>query len=448
MTEIGLLGAAILVATLAFHLWRGVFYDGFETWMSFSFLTLFAIIGLYIYDYARMPADTRQYFLPIEDYSALLFFAAAFVVTVTLAEYVGKILAVRAKHYQQGRLPDPIFLQLAVVLFVIGALGMVAVIASSGGFVNKYSAVHGAATNFSSAYIYQLPQSLFTACFIFQFYRLTRGNLKKYMLVLLILGMAFLFFDAFTQGKRGNTIRFALLALLPYVISGALTRSKKIIAMVLVVVAILFLNFLPYLRQATSLATIGNLSQMVSSLSELSDKSTEATVRLALEGKHVVFAANTLAGAIEANAPNYGARWIFPFINLVPRAVWPDKPSRYDMGATTYDMLAVSSGIVIPSGSHTGGMVESFIEWGYFVGFFWFGFGAVGGYLRRRTHQTRDLLSATLLFGYYSAYVQFVLQDTVAGILFMLFVIGPFVACYKLLQIMPRRTVRSAIIRT
>lgn len=436
----GILGILLLCVCGARLIYSGIARRGFDTWMSFSFLTFLAVMGLYVYDFLRMPANVRWYFVTSEEYSTLLLFSGIFVLIVMAGESAGRRFGASSSrqcvHVERPRL----YLQIAVLLFGVGAVAMAAFISQSGGFAAKYSAVHGAGANFTTAYLYRLPLSLFTAVFVFMVHRLSGRKMTTTLKILMIFGALFLFFDAFTQGKRGNTIRFILLTVVPFYLYGYLTRARQLPALVLLGVALVFLNFLPYLRQATSLATIGNFGEMLRRLPELVDKSDRAGgPAVLLEGKHAIFAANTLQGGVNIYEPNYGERWIFPIVNLIPRAIWPDKPSRYDMGTSTYQIFESSDTFFIPSGSHTGGMVESFLEWGYLVVGFWFLFGCIGGYLLKRARRVQGYFTSTMLFGYYSFYVQFLLQDTVAGILFWMFTVGPFLFLCGLFSILPRR---------
>ncbi|MEQ8262162.1 hypothetical protein [Pseudohaliea sp.] len=436
----GLLGIQLLCFAGIFLFYRGLAGRGFETWMSFSFLTFIAVIGLYVYDFLRMPGYMRWYFITPDEYSILLLLSGIFVLCVMAGEYAGRRMVARKKvHVEKPRL----YLQIAALLFFVGAVGMAVFISQSGGFLAKYSATHGASANFTTAYIYRLPLSLFTAIFILMIHRLSGRSISRTLKLLMVFGAVFLFFDAFTQGKRGNTIRFVLLILVPFYVYGYLTRARQLPALLLLGTAMVLLNFLPYLRQATSLSTLGNFTEVVRNLPELSDK-TGREMRVYLEGKHVIFAANTLSGAMERYDPNYGVRWTFPIVNLIPRAVWADKPSRYDMGTTTYQVFDSTEDFFIPSGSHTGGMVESFIEWGLFVVFFWFFFGFIGGYLLKHVRQYRGYFLSVMLFGYYSFYVQFLLQDTVAGLLFWIFTVGPFLVFCGLSALLPRSRAASA----
>ena len=437
------IGVFLLGTCLLYLVHKAVFRDGFRTWLSLPFITLMGCTLLYVFDYLRMPVDARDLFISAKNYASLILFMGLFVSLTLLGDLFGTSFAKRklARASLHGQKPDSkrFYLRLGIALFLIGSLAMAAFISTSGGFTVKYSAVHGSASNFSTAYLYRLPISLYTACFILLVSKFKFKNVPLAVLLVIAACLAFLLFDAVTQGKRGDLIRYALLIIIPLFLFGHLRKTRQVPAILAIGCLALFLNYAPYLRQATSLGTLGNFDQVLKSLPDVTDKSREARIRISQEGKHVVFASNALAGAVEYNQPNYGYRWMFPFINLVPRAIWPDKPSRYDMGYTTYDMLADDSPFSMPSGSHTGGMVESFIEWGYFVLPIWFLFGLTGGYLLETSTRSRSIHSCVLLFGFYNFYVHFLLQDTVAGILFLMYSLGPYFALRLILSLAPTR---------
>jgi uncharacterized membrane protein len=433
MTILSYALVAIFLALLIGFLCRGE-----RVWLSFTFIGLLGILGLYVFDLARMPADVRWVLIDPLAYEKLLILSLGFILFFGVGEYIG---------YTNGyRRPIPIdavrylgsWAQLAMVLLVIGIFGQVLFIQSSGGFMNVYGSAHGSGGNYSSAYIYRLYHSIFTSAVILMAFLVSGQKMSRVMRIILCIALVVLFFELFTQGKRSGTIRFVLVFLVPLILLGVLTKKRKIQLIAFVSVALVFLIALPYIRFALALTT---LEQLGSALREFTQQANTYTDNVTLwhEGKHVAFATIVITGSLEATDNNYGSRWLFPFINLVPRAFWPDKPFRYDFAEDFYDVSGNVSSIIVPKGSYPGGIPESFSEWWFFVLVVWFLMGLILGFLRGHAQAKKTIFSITLTYAAAVSFVHFILQDTIQAIFSLMFLIGPFMLLAGVFKILPRR---------
>ncbi|OOY25883.1 hypothetical protein BMI91_05710 [Thioclava sediminum] len=417
--------------------------QGRRTWLSFSFLGLMAVLGLYGYDLSRIPADVRWFFITPEGYEMVLILSLAFVVLFGLGEWIG---------YTAGyRNPVPVntvthrqsWVQLAIVLFFIGLAGQVIFVQSSGGFGAFYGSAHGSGANFSSAYIYRLFHSSFTAAVILLIFYLRGATLSRKAKAVLVLALIALAFDLVTQGKRGGVIRFALLVAVPLIGLEALTPKRLVLLFGGVLAALAFLVVLPYIRFALNLSNIAELGTAFSELSAKMNNYTDGDT-LRTGGKYAVFATLVVQGALEATDHNFGSRWLFPFINLIPRAIWPDKPLRYDFGIDFYDVTNSTSNVLIPKGSYPGGIPESFTEWSWAVLVVWFIMGLVFGWVRGHAVAKKTMMALVVYYAVSVSFVQFMLQDTIQAIFSFIFLVGPFLVLVGIFKLLPRRKADGA----
>ena len=399
-----------------------------------------AIIGLYGYDLFRMPADLRWLFISPEGFEMLLILSLAFVVLFGLGERTGYIAGYRNPVAGKRVLYKQFWLQLAIVLFFIGLIGQLIFVQSSGGFISFYGSAHGSGGNFSSAYIYRLYHSSFTASLILLIFFLRGAKLSQIGKAVLLLALITLLFDLVTQGKRGGVIRFAVMFALPLVVLDVLTPKRLVLLLSGMLAAIAFVIVLPYIRFALSLSNFDELGGALSNLPALMDNYTDSFT-LRTEGKHAVFATLVVEGGLEATSHNFGSRWLFPFLNLIPRQIWPSKPPRYEFGIDFYDVANNSSDIVIPKGSYPGGIPESFTEWSWAVFVVWFIMGLALGWVRGHAMAKKTVMGIVIYYAVLVSFAFFILQDTIQAIFSFIFLVGPFLVSVGIFKLLPRSKV-------
>ncbi len=362
-------------------------------------------VGLYVASYYFVSSDDREAFMTVDGYFNLLLLAAlaeyAFWIGFTLGNGTETPRS-RPFHGQTARC-------YALALIGIGFVAQTAFIVKSGGFAAFYGAPHGAggAWASTSAYLYSLSGFMFVAmCLLWAM--LVRAGLRG-----LLARMAFLAaliysaFTAFAFGNRGDTIRlFLLLALPPLFLAGRMRVRRGTILLATAVTMTAVLLF-PYLRGALYLGAEKSLVQAVGDL--LVDEAVSPG-RSKVSGQELFYAAAVVEAASEQEGYDFGYAWIYPFINLIPRAWWPDKPYHSDWSINRRQLVQQYAGWTVAGGAATTGIADAFLDFSWFSIVVWLIFGWWGGVIWRRATTTNCAIDVACLWAFLVMAVYFVTQ--------------------------------------
>lgn len=418
------LNIGLLLALLATFL-RG-YRSGAINWTRCSFLASFSVVGLYIFDNFRIPSRIRSAFYSEIDYHYLLALSFLFILSLILGEFIGQkayasrqrrrdvsvrktMTADRHEEFHQ-------YLLAAFILLVIGIAAKVIFVQVSGGFASMYGAAHGEGKIFTTAYLYKMPEILFSA---FSLFLILRFRYRKYFKfrhsMALFCLLAFLLFDAVVGSSRGDLLRIALALIIPIVTYRSLSMLQKNRLLIVGSLAVMAMVLAPYVRNSVYLGSDLSFVDAVSTADVLSVRDDYSTGHVYLEGKHTIFAANIVGAVVSDPQPNFGFRWVFPIVNLVPRTLWPDKPYRYEWVYDFYDSYSDYSRVPMPSGAYPGGMVTSFSEFWILAPLIWIAMGCLGAIIRSRALSTKNVKDTILFYAFSVAFVQFLLQDFIQG---------------------------------
>jgi hypothetical protein len=157
-------------------------------------------------------------------------------------------------------------------------------------------------------------------------------------------------------------------------------------------------------------------------------------------GHELFYAAAVVEAASEQRTHDYGVRWIHPFLNLVPRAWWPDKPYVSDWSIHSGHLVEQHAGWTVASGAATTGVADAFLGFSWFGIAVWLAFGWWGGVIWARATTTESVLDVACLWAFLVMTVYFVTQGYDAAWHAWLFGMVPI---WFLSLLMPATTARS-----
>lgn len=373
----------------------------------FSPMTLVAggFAGLYVASYYLVRDHDRDAFLTVDAYLGLLLLA----VLACYAFWAGMILGRAAAPSREQLFHAPTVRWYAVALIGTGLAAQAAFIAKSGGFLAYYGAPHGAGGAWAetSAYLYSLSHFMFPAmCLLYGLW--VREALPGWSApTAVIAALLYSAFEAFAFGNRGDTIRlFLLLFLPPLFLAGRVRvrRSTILLAATAVLTAVLLF---PHVRDAVHL---GAEKSLVQAVSEVFAEEAVGLGHAKVTGHELFYAATLVEAASEQSAYHYGFGWVYPFVNLVPRAWWPDKPYGKDWAVSRARLVQEHAGWVVAGGASTTGVADAFLAFSWFSIAVWLAFGWWGGALWARAAATDSVLDIATLWAFLMILVYFVNQ--------------------------------------
>jgi hypothetical protein len=303
----------------------------------------------------------------------------------------------------------------AVALIGIGFAAQAAFIARSGGFLAYYGAPHGSAGAWAdtSAYLYSLSLFMFPAmCLLCGL--LVRHGLPGWSApIALLAAVLYSAFDAFVFGSRGDTIRLFLLLLLPSLfLAGRVRAVRRLRILLATAVAMTAVLLYPHVRDAVHLGAEKSLVQAVSEVFAQPAVSLDPS---RMTGHELFYAAAVIEAASARDAYDYGFRWAYPFVNLVPRAWWPDKPYAPEWSIDRARLVQQHAGWVVAGGASTTGVADAFLAFSWLSVAVWLAFGWWGGAIWARATAANGVLDVACLWAFLMIAVYFVNQGYIAA---------------------------------
>jgi hypothetical protein len=367
-------------------------------------------VGLYIASYRFVDDHDRDAFLTVDGYLSLLLLA----VLACYAFWSGFLLGRSAASPRQRPCHDQTVRWYALALIGVGFAAQVAFIARSGGLSAFYGAPHGAGGAWAdtSAYLYALSSFMFAAmCLLCALF--VRQGLPG-LFAPMIFGAALIYsaVQAFVFGNRGDTIRLFLLLLLPPLFLAGRVRVRRRTILLATTVAVTAVLLFPYLREALYPGAEKPLAQAVGQIF------VEDAVGLSdanVTGHELFYAAALVEAAAEQDAYHYGFGWIYPFVNLVPRAWWPDKPYGSEWSINRARLVQQHAGWTVAGGAAATGIADAFFAFSRFSIAVWLAFGWWGGMIWARAASTDSVIDVASLWAFLMIAVYFVSQGFAAA---------------------------------
>lgn len=280
----------------------------------------------------------------------------------------------------------------AVIIFLAGTAAYAYFIGASGGIAQYYSG-HGKG-NFRdvSGYVYEMRYFIFAALLLFSLlYR--RGALGPRHKVLLFGTAVFLAGDAWFTVQRGSWIRIGIITAAAIALSRpSPTRQgdRSLAAIVMRLfglgaicsLAILLVLLSPSLRGHTdwSRATVSNQVDTFWDLVDSGKVLRRAAGGSTLdEGNELAVAVASVEARDRTGEWDGGIKWLYPFLNFVPRGMWPDKPKWDDFSLSLTRTMARGSHWVPPTGAAETGVADSYFRFVWGAPLFWMLLGVLLG---------------------------------------------------------------------
>jgi hypothetical protein len=377
-------------------------------------------VGLYVASYYFVDGHDRDAFLTADGYLGLLLVA----VLACYGFWAGFILGSGAATPRRHPFHQQTAVWYATALIGIGFAGQAAFIAKSGGFLAFYGAPHGAGGAWAdtSAYLHSLSNFMFVAmCLLCAM--LVRDGLPGWLpRTVFLAALLYSAFHAFVFGSRGDTIRLFLLLLLPPLFLAGRLRVRRSTVLLATTVVLSAVLLFPHLRESVH---VGAEKSLVRAVADVFAEDAVSLDPSKITGLELFYAAAVVEAASAQSAYHHGFGWIYPFVNLVPRALWPDKPYRRDWSISEPRLVQQHAGWTVAGGAAATGVADAFLAFSWFSIAVWLAFGCWGGVIWARATTTASVLDLASLWAFLVIAVYFVTQDYVAAWHYWLFCMVP-----------------------
>jgi hypothetical protein len=306
------------------------------------------IYGILVKSYFDFDNTTLAALLDHDAYVMTLWYAILCMIVFCFSYEQGVKRRPRAGRRRKDRIDGLSIGFMSLYVTVIAAIGLAAqvIVASySGGLANFYSQAHGAAGKFDelSNYLTALPNFLWTTILISYVIWLKGGRGSRYLLlVFCVVGVA-LFGHTFLFGNRNGIIRFCIIlgAAYTFLHRPSLVKSVPLVATLAFGVACV--SVIADIRGYTHL---GSKVSLIEALAQYADQMryTGGKTQLNYEsaGHEFFFNVAVVQAAWRTGIYDYGAQYIYPIINFVPRGLWPEKPTEINF---VVDYFALTSSV-------------------------------------------------------------------------------------------------------
>jgi hypothetical protein len=362
-------------------------------------------IGLYVGSYYFVDGHDRDAFLTVDGYLGLLLLA----VLACYAFWAGFTFGCASAALRARPFHEQTVRWYAIALIGVGLVAQAAFMQKSGGLLVFYGAPHGAAGAWAdtSAYLYALVGFISPAMCLLSCIWVRQGLVGLFAPTAFLVALGYFAFEAFVFGSRGDTIRLFLLLILPPLFLAGRARIGRRTILLATSLALAAVLLFPHLREAVYLGAEKSLAQAMSDVFVGEAVSLEPSKRT---GHELFYAAAVVETASEQGAYHLGYAWIYPFINLVPRAWWPDKPYAKDWAINRARLVQQHAGWTVAGGAAPTGIADAFLGFSWFSIAVWLAFGWWGGVIWARAATTDSVIDVAYLWAFLMIAVYFVSQ--------------------------------------
>jgi hypothetical protein len=320
------------------------------------------------------------------------------------------------------------------ILFGILGFTFYAYFILKSGITTIYSG-HGKADFSVGGYIYEMRYFIFSSVLILGSLIIQglASNKAKFIFYTFII---FLIIDAFFRQQRGSWIRLALIYSGLYIyylinsnqslnVSTIIKNNSKLI------IYGLFFSFMVIgmvgLRYMEGETTIEKFINFVNSVGE--DSSILLHGSGNNTGNEFIIAFNGFISAVQLNSYDLGLKWVQPFLNFIPRAIWEDKPYWETFSVSVTETINRFGYIYPPGGIAETGAIDTFFRFGWFSPLFFLilGFFAKKVYVSGLYGSERGNM---ILIVFLISFIYFITQNMFPFVVFGLYMLIPIVLTY------------------
>lgn len=394
----------------------------------FSYMALFLYVLPYftLWDsFKKMGLVSEEY---LGDFYKLIFFCfGAFVLGDAIIR-PQRFALVLNEESQFTKVINPVrYEQYAIIIGAIGVLGYGYFIISSGG---TYFLGHNSGNYSVGGYIYELRYFIFSAVLLLYNARLQKVLSQRGFYVMIFLCF-FLAYDAYIQQQRGSWIRFGVIFIFSYLFYKRETDKINIVALfnryttifLAGVFMIFLLTFTVQVRKYYSPNTsfTEQVSQTVKAITQNPDLLFGGSALD--EGNEYVVAYNAFMAADVSGVYDMGKKWLYPFMNFIPRTLWDDKPYWETYSIDIFEYIDKYSLIRHAPGSAETGVVDAFYRFSWYAPLFFFILGIFSKRLQLRS--MNDLPSRNFYICFYIGIFYFFTQNMMPFVIFTLYMFIP-----------------------
>lgn len=365
----------------------------------------FLIANSLVADYYQYEPDSRMLFLDDNFYIMTLAYTALCLTLMHIGfskgYYSSKIGTLDARNHTAD-ISNSTVIWYVTVVAAFGYAGHFYLTSQSGGLANYYSHAHGSAGAYTavSAYVYSLSSFLWPALLIgYVAWKKNERKKSTYLLFLVVLIGLSLLAHTLLFGNRNGIIRFVLILgiIFTFVERKKISVSPSIV--ILVIMSYFIVKFMPYFRENLHIgAEVGiwrALQNLLDGKAELLTQGAILEQKLAgghyFVGDELFVNVAIVQSAWESGTYDYGARYIFPILNMVPRFLWPEKPYLATFGVDHSELIFSVTGWYPGAGAAYSAVGHSFLSFSWFGCIAWLAVGFLSGRLFRNA-----LVSPTL----------------------------------------------------
>lgn len=331
------------------------------------------------------------------------------------------------------------FEYLAFLFGVIGFMFYSYFIVVSG---SVYFSGHGQGDYSVGGYVYELRYFVFSSVLMLYTLKLKK-RISKIGITFLVFFALFLFMDACIQQQRGSWIRFGTIFLLSNIFHlYEKGEAQKTIIELYKKNRLLFLSGLlvAFMLMFTVLAR--NFYSKNASPTEVVSKTLELIVihpDLLFAGSGIdngnefVVAYNSFYAQQNRYILDWGYKWLYPFVNFIPRALWKEKPTWENFSTNAHTFIDKYSLIEHAVGSAETGYIDTFYRFGWFSPLFFF---FLGYSLAKLYHSAFTSLNSRMLYiCLYIGFFYFFTQTALPLIIFTIYMYLPILLSVRLSRI-------------
>lgn len=279
-------------------------------------------------------------------------------------------------------------------------------------------------------YVYELRYFIFASVLLLYNLYLTKNLSKKGFLFLLFI-CAFLTWDAYIQQQRGSWIRLGVIFMFSYLFhkegSNPLSITKIFVKYKRILIGGALLAFLLVITVQIRKFYSANSSftdQVSNTLEVINDNPDLLVAGSGIdEGNEFVTAYNGYQAAEISGVYDYGQKWLYPFMNFIPRNLWTDKPRWETYSINIFTYIDRYSKIRHAPGSAETGIVDAFYRFSWLTPFFFF---LLGFYTKKL--QNRSAYNTNTRLWYICLYIgcfYFFTQNMMPMVIFTLYMYIP-----------------------
>jgi hypothetical protein len=298
----------------------------------------------------------------------------------------------------------PTYVLTAYVIFVggIGLFAQIEVASYAGGLTAYYSAVHGSGVDYTqlSAYFYSLPQFMWPAMIVGYVAYIRSDRSNKLLLIVTLIITVLLCAHTYLFGNRNGIIRLTVFLGSAYMFMYRPSFIRAVPLFVLLGFATVSTLTIAYLRDSTRLGADMSLMEAIDDyLQKSSDRGGYLTVRDEAAGHEFFFNIAVVESAWRNTTYDYGAPYIYPIINFIPRAIWLDKPTETEFGVAYFQLVEQTVGWPPGDGAAPSQLGLTFLSFSWAGCLLWAAMGAASG----RVYRAAELNPSVMNLGFLGA---------------------------------------------